>query len=110
MTPKTILQEALCLPIEDRLTLVEQIWDSIAADSAKVPVPDWHKAELDRRMADPNPERLTWAEHQRRLDDREKAGVRVVNPFAAGPGTGRAERCTEARGLGPGVRFRRPVG
>ena len=71
MTPKTILQEALRLPIEDRLILVAQIWDSIAADSAKVPVPDWHKAELDRRMADPNPERLTWDELQKRLDEPE---------------------------------------
>jgi putative addiction module component (TIGR02574 family) len=71
MTPKTILQEALRLPIEDRLTLVEQIWDSIAADSAQVPVPDWHKAELDRRMADPTPERLTWDEVQKRLHEPE---------------------------------------
>ena len=71
MTPKTILQEALRLPIEDRLTLVEQIWDSIAADSAKVPVPDWHQAELDHRMADPNPERLTWDELQKSLDEPE---------------------------------------
>ncbi len=71
MTPKTILEEALRLPIEDRLELVEQIWDSIAADPAKVPVPDWHKAELDRRMADPNPERMTWDEVQKRLAEPE---------------------------------------
>jgi putative addiction module component (TIGR02574 family) len=71
MTPKTILQEALRLPVEARLELVEQIWDSIAADSAKVPVPDWHKAELDRRLGEPNPERLTWDEVRKRLDEPE---------------------------------------
>ena len=40
------------LGVEDRLALVEQIWDSIAADSAAVPVTDAQRAELDRRIAD----------------------------------------------------------
>jgi len=40
------------LGVEDRLTLVEQIWDSIAADSAAVPVTDAQRAELDRRISD----------------------------------------------------------
>ncbi len=71
MAPKTILEEALRLPIQDRLELVAQIWDSIAADSGQVPVPEWHKAELDRRMADPNPERLTWDQVQKRLAEPE---------------------------------------
>jgi putative addiction module component (TIGR02574 family) len=67
MTPKTLLQEALRLPVAERLELVEQIWDSIAADASQVPVPDWHKAELDRRLAEPNPERLTWDDARKRL-------------------------------------------
>ena len=71
MTSKTVLQEALRLPVEERLELVEQIWQSIAADPNKVPVPDWHKAELDRRLAEPDPERLTWDELQKRLDEPE---------------------------------------
>lgn len=40
------------LGIEDRLELVEQIWDSIAADSAAVPLTDPQRMELDRRIAD----------------------------------------------------------
>jgi putative addiction module component (TIGR02574 family) len=40
------------LAVEDRLDLVEQIWDSIAADSAAVPLTDPQRAELDRRIAD----------------------------------------------------------
>ena len=40
------------LGVEDRLALVEQIWDSLAADSAAVPVTDAQRAELDRRIAD----------------------------------------------------------
>ena len=40
------------LGIEERLELVEQIWDSIAADSAAVPLTDPQRAELDRRIAD----------------------------------------------------------
>ena len=71
MTPKSILEQALRLPVEERLELVEQLWDSIAADASKVPVPDWHKAELDRRLADKNPERLTWEQVQKRLGETE---------------------------------------
>ncbi len=40
------------LGIEGRLELVEQIWDSIAADSAAVPLTDPQRTELDRRIAD----------------------------------------------------------
>ena len=40
------------LGVEDRLALVEQIWNSIAADSAAVPVTDAQRAELDRRISD----------------------------------------------------------
>lgn len=40
------------LAVEDRLDLVEQIWDSIAADSPAVPLTEHQRAELDRRIAD----------------------------------------------------------
>lgn len=38
------------LPIEERLALVEQIWDSIAADSAAVPLTQAQRAELQKRI------------------------------------------------------------
>jgi len=40
------------LGIEERLTLVEELWDSIAADSAAVPLTVAQQAELDRRIAE----------------------------------------------------------
>lgn len=39
------------LSVAERILLVEEIWDSIAAESAAMPVPDAHKEELDRRLA-----------------------------------------------------------
>jgi putative addiction module component (TIGR02574 family) len=47
------------LSVEERLTLVEDLWDSIAEDSAAVPVTDAQREELDRRLA----------EHEARPDD-----------------------------------------
>ena len=38
------------LPVEERLALVEQIWDSIAADSAAVPLTQSQRAELQKRL------------------------------------------------------------
>lgn len=40
------------LPIEERLALVEEIWDSIAADSGAVPVTDAQRIELVKRIAE----------------------------------------------------------
>jgi len=37
------------LSVEDRMRLMEEIWDSIDAQSLRVP--QWHQEELDRRMA-----------------------------------------------------------
>lgn len=34
------------MPVEERLQLVNDIWDSIAELPEAVPVPDWHKEEL----------------------------------------------------------------
>ncbi len=35
---------------EARLTLIEQLWDSLAKSPENVPVSNWHKEELDRRI------------------------------------------------------------
>ena len=40
------------LGIEDRLTLVEEIWDSITADSAAIPLTPTQRDELDRRITE----------------------------------------------------------
>jgi putative addiction module component (TIGR02574 family) len=51
---KALLREILCLPVGERIELVEEIWDSIAATPEAVPVPETHKAELDRRLDRPS--------------------------------------------------------
>jgi putative addiction module component (TIGR02574 family) len=70
MTARALWDEILKLPVDERLKLVQDLWDSIAATPSDVPVPDWHKRELDRRLDDPDPgPNLTWGEVRRRLHD-----------------------------------------
>jgi putative addiction module component (TIGR02574 family) len=44
--------EILKLPVEERLRLVEIIWESIATDPAGVPLGDAHRALIDERIAE----------------------------------------------------------
>ena len=39
------------LPVEERIKLVEDLWDSIAEDRKALPVTPEQRAELDRRLA-----------------------------------------------------------
>lgn len=38
------------LPVDERIRLVEELWDSIAADQKVLPLTNEQKAELDRRL------------------------------------------------------------
>ena len=38
------------LPVNERIKLVEELWDSIASDQKALPLTDEQKAELDRRL------------------------------------------------------------
>lgn len=68
MISTPLLKQILELPPEQRLQLVEDIWDSLAQSETSVPVPEWHRRELDRRLADPAEEAtLSWDEVQQRL-------------------------------------------
>ena len=63
------------LGVEERLKLVEEIWDSIAADSAAVALTDAQRAELDRRIADHevNPDDVVpWEEVKASISERLK--------------------------------------
>jgi len=54
----------------EKLQLVEDLWDDLAATPEAVPVYDWQKEELARRKANllMNPASgLTWEEVQRRV-------------------------------------------
>ena len=64
------LEAALALPISERIRLVEAIWDSVAEDSAGVPLPAWQAEELDRRLArfdEESKSALTWPEVKGRV-------------------------------------------
>jgi putative addiction module component (TIGR02574 family) len=51
--------EILKLPAEERLHLIELIWESLAAEPSDVPLSDAHRAVIDERIA----------EHERNPDD-----------------------------------------
>lgn len=53
------IAEILQLPVEERLRLVQLIWESVAADPSAVPLGDAHRAVIDERLA----------EHERNPDD-----------------------------------------
>jgi len=59
------LNEIAALSIEDRILLVQAIWDSIAAEQAYPDLTETQKRELDRRIDnyDIDPDNiLTWEE------------------------------------------------
>ena len=63
------------LPVEERLALVEDIWDSITADSAALPLTDVQRDELDRRLAEheTNPDDVVpWEEFRDLITERLK--------------------------------------
>jgi len=47
-----LVAEILALPVPERVRLVEAIWDSISAVPEALPLTDWQKEELDRRLAE----------------------------------------------------------
>jgi len=45
------IPEIARLSVPEKILLLEDLWDNIAADEASVPVPPCHREELDRRLA-----------------------------------------------------------
>ena len=61
------------LSVTERLALVQEIWDSIAAIPDQLPLTEAQKQEMDRRLADldANPNNvLTWQEIKDRIRGR----------------------------------------
>lgn len=59
------ISELKKLSIAERILIVEELWDSIAAENEKIQLSDEQKDELDRRIADYylSPEEgYSWAE------------------------------------------------
>jgi putative addiction module component (TIGR02574 family) len=49
MRPEQIKIEIEGLALSEKLLLVEDLWDSIAASNSELSLPEWQKEELDRR-------------------------------------------------------------
>lgn len=58
------------MPVDERIRLVEDIWDSIAELPETVDIPQWHRQELERRLDayhDNPDEGSPWAEVKKRI-------------------------------------------
>jgi putative addiction module component (TIGR02574 family) len=58
------------LSLQEKILLVEELWDEIAAAGEAIPLPDWHKGALDESLADyaKNPrEGSPWDEVRKRV-------------------------------------------
>lgn len=49
MTIDQLKSEIGKLDLADKLLLVEDVWDSIADENESLPMPEWHRKELERR-------------------------------------------------------------
>lgn len=58
------------LSVDERLDLIDRIWNSLAEHPNRVPVTDWQRQDLDRRLAEhqQNPSTgSSWEEVRSRL-------------------------------------------
>ncbi len=70
----SVLKEVLSLSVADRLQLLEEIWDSLAATPEAIPVTGAQRKELARRrrahVRDPSAAR-SWEEVRAKLERRK---------------------------------------
>jgi putative addiction module component (TIGR02574 family) len=69
----TTVESVFDLSDAEKLQLVEDLWDDIAATPESVPVHDWQIAELERRKANLNnnpASGLSWEEVKRQVRSR----------------------------------------
>jgi len=55
-----------------KLDLITQLWDSLPNSTESIPIPDWHRQELEQRIqaADVEPDAaIPWEEVRRSLRD-----------------------------------------
>jgi putative addiction module component (TIGR02574 family) len=50
MSKHALVAEILSLPVDERMEIVDAIWASISAVPDALPLTDWQKEELDRRL------------------------------------------------------------
>ncbi len=70
MSSFSLPDEIRSLPVDQRMILVEELWNSIVEDEASLQLSEQQKAELDRRLemhkVDPN-RGVPWEEVKNRL-------------------------------------------
>jgi len=74
MTQPVNMADIMALSIPERILLVEDIWDSIAAEQEALPITQAQRDELDRRIAlsDADPDAgETWEDLKSRLQNRK---------------------------------------
>ena len=61
MDLSTVMTAVVSWPVDDRLRLMEEIWDQLADEGYEPELTDELKAKLDRRLAslDANPQNVT---------------------------------------------------
>ena len=75
MRPNEIIKEVDNLDLSEKLSLVENIWDSIALSNDELPMAEWQKAELDKRYSDHKTEKLKlhdWVNFHDQLKNKHK--------------------------------------
>ena len=50
MTKPNTTDELRRLPAAERLKIIEELWDSLDDELDQLPVPDWHRVEIDKRL------------------------------------------------------------
>ncbi|MFT5396510.1 MAG: putative addiction module component (TIGR02574 family) [Gammaproteobacteria bacterium] len=51
MRTEDLKNEISKLAVTEKISLVEDVWDEIAESNVELPLPEWQKKELDRRLA-----------------------------------------------------------
>jgi len=49
---KTSIPQISSLSPAEKLALIGELWDDVASHADEIPVHDWQRAELDRRLKD----------------------------------------------------------
>ena len=75
MEPDKITAEINRVSLSQKLILAQDIWDSIALESDKLPMPEWQKNELEKRYGQYKQgkmELLDWQKAHDELRERHK--------------------------------------
>jgi len=51
MRPEELKSAIRNLEVSEKLLLVEEVWDDIAKSSGELPLPEWQKRELSKRLS-----------------------------------------------------------